>query len=190
MFRYSDGTFRQSLPSFILEGDTKVSTKNWTMDQWNIKGYNEAIKLIRKPFYSYTMQWVKDGIVYREEAITTEFDLEAAKADKLEKIQQGKVAARDGGFDVSGTKFDSDQSARIAYLELSMKLQTDSTFTTEWKANDETWVMMDAALYAQVAAAGQTHIENVFAWQAQQNALVASATTAEDLAAISTVYGS
>ena len=83
--------------------------------------------------------------------------------------------------------FDSEAEARVSYLELSMKLQADPTFSTQWKASSGVWVEMDAALYGQVATDGEAHIAGVFAWQATQSALVKTATTKEEIEGVSDV---
>jgi FMN phosphatase YigB (HAD superfamily) len=115
--------------------------------------------------------------------------LEQAKADKLAAIQTEKSRARDAGFFVDGVLFDSDSAARVAYLELAMRLQAEPTFSTAWKASDGVWVTMDATLYAQVKAAGTAHISACFAWQAAREVEVAAAQTVAEVQAVSAVYG-
>lgn len=97
----------------------------------------------------------------------------AALESKAAAVQAEKVRARDAGFDVDGTHFDSDQSARISYAELALRLAGEPTFSTPWKASEGVWVTMTAALYATVAATGATHIMSVFAWQAGVDATLA-----------------
>lgn len=119
-------------------------------------------------------------------------DLAALAATVRAAVQAAKVAARDGGFEVSGVLFDSDLSARVAYAELAGKLAADADYSTTWKASEGVWVTMDAALYAQAAAAGEAHIAAVFAWQAARDAEIDAAVDAGDaeaLAAVSTTYG-
>lgn len=115
--------------------------------------------------------------------------LDEAKAAKLAAIQAEKARARDAGFLVNGTLFDSDSAARVAYLELAMRLQAEPVFSTFWKASDGVWVTMDAALFAQVYAAGEAHIAACFAWQSAREAEVAAAQTVEAVQAVSASYG-
>lgn len=115
--------------------------------------------------------------------------LEQAKAAKLAAIQAEKARARDAGFLVSGVLFDSDSAARVAYLELAMRLQAEPVLSTFWKASDGVWVTMDAALFAQVYASGEAHIAACFAWQADREAEVAAAQTVEEVQAVSAAYG-
>jgi len=192
MFRFPDGTFRQQLPSFITVGAVRTPTTGWTADQWDEKGYNEAITLKKEPFYTYTTEWVKgQDFIYREAELTKTPDIEAMKADKLAKIQAGKNAARDAGIIVNGTLFDTDSNARIAYLELSFKLSQDPAYSVQWKANDiGDWVEMNATLFNDLYVAFGTHLESVFTWQEVQSQAVTAASTPEEIAAISDVYGS
>ena len=80
--------------------------------------------------------------------------LDELKKPMLDAIQAEKVRARDGGFMVGGTLFDSDISARTSYTELGLRLSQNPSFTTQWKASAGQWVLMDAALYSQVVIAG------------------------------------
>ena len=114
--------------------------------------------------------------------------IEEAKAAKLAAIQAEKTKARDGGFMVNGTLFDSDEAARVAYLELAMKLQADPEFSTAWKASDGAWVTMNAELFSQVYAAGANHIAACFAWQGAREAEVAAAESVEAVELVSERY--
>lgn len=113
--------------------------------------------------------------------------LAQAKTAKLEAIQLEKARVRDSGFMVSGTLFDSDAAARVAYLELAMKLQVEPEFSTVWKASDGVWVTMDAVMFGQVYAAGAAHIAACFAWQEAREAEVAAAQTVAAVNAVSSV---
>ena len=110
------------------------------------------------------------------------------KAVKLQAVQAEKVRARDGGFMVADTLFDSDISARTSYTELGLRLAQNPAFTTQWKASAGQWVTMDAALYAQVMTAGEAHIAAVFAWQAAKEVEIGECQTVEELEAVVTAY--
>ena len=110
------------------------------------------------------------------------------KAAKFQAVQAEKVRARDGGFLVADTLFDSDISARTSYNELGLRLAQNPSFTTQWKASSGQWVTMDAALYAQVMTAGEAHITEVFAWQAAKEVEIGECQTVEELDAVVTAY--
>lgn len=114
--------------------------------------------------------------------------LDRAKAAKSAAVQAEKVRARDAGFIANGVLWDSDQSARVSYSEIALKLLATPTFATPWKASQGVWVTMDAATYAAVSSAGETHVQNVFAWQAARDAEIAAATTVEAVQAVSEHY--
>ena len=116
---------------------------------------------------------------------TDKLRIEAEK--KLAAIQAGKVAARDRGVEVNGVLFDSDLAARMAYNELAIRFQQNPDFSTDWKASAGQWVTMDAALFAQVMAAGEAHIQACFAWQAAREQEVAAAVAAGDRATMAAV---
>jgi len=100
--------------------------------------------------------------------------LAAVAAAKLASIQAEKCRVRDGGFFVGGVLFDSDQSARTSYLELVLRFQVEPGFSTRWKASAGVWVEMNAALFAQVQAAGTSHMQAAFTWQEARDAEVSA----------------
>ncbi len=90
------------------------------------------------------------------------------------EISARKNRYRDGGFVLDGVRWDSDPAARLAYAELAQRLGVDPEFTTRWKASEGQWVDMDAALFAEVYAAGAAHIAAAFAWQEAEEARLAA----------------
>ncbi len=95
------------------------------------------------------------------------------KDQLLQAIRDQKVAMRDGGMDVHGLKFDTDTNARIAYNELVMKFMVDPTYVVQdWKASEGVWVQMDFGLYQEVMATGEALLQQVFAWQREQEAII------------------
>jgi hypothetical protein len=113
--------------------------------------------------------------------------LEDILATKMEAINNGKNRALDGGFSHDGILFDSDTKARLAYLELAVKLAQDSTYSTPWKASRGQWVQMDAALFAALQPAYEAHIQACFAWQAAREQELAQAYAVGDRAAMEAV---
>ncbi len=111
-------------------------------------------------------------------------EIDALFAEKMAAIQAGKVRAMDGGFVHAGTLYDSDANARLAYLELSVKLGQDATYTTPWKASTGVWVTMTAALFAALQTTYEAHIAACFAWQAAREQELAAAYALEDAAAM------
>ncbi|MBI9078294.1 MAG: phage tail assembly chaperone [Pseudodesulfovibrio sp.] len=56
-------------------------TSDFTAEQWDATGYNEAIPIDLQPCCSYETEWVKgEDLVYREEIITATVD-EAARTE-------------------------------------------------------------------------------------------------------------
>ena len=192
MWKYPDGTYKITPPARVELAGYIYPFTSLSAEQLDSASYNEVIMLKKDPFYTYTTEWVKDpDFIYREVELTKTPNIEAMKADKLAKIQAGKSTARDAGIMVNGMLFDTDSSARIAYLELSFKLSQDPTYSVQWKANDDgDWVEMNSALFNDLYVAFGTHLEAVFAWQEVQSQAVAAASTPEEIAAISDVYGS
>jgi hypothetical protein len=128
-------------------------------------------------------------------------DLAAVIAARREIVQAEKFRVRDAGFLVDGVLFDSDQGARLAYLEFAMELASDPSYSNpHWKASPGIWVTMNAELFASVRSAGEAHMTAAFDWQAARDAelaaiqaAVAAGTMTNDAAltaieAVSTTY--
>ena len=126
---------------------------------------------------------------YRQEFVLVPRPLtQGMVADKLERINEGKNLALDGGFVHDGVMFDSDIKARAAYLELAYKFGQDPLYVKEgWKASTGVWVTMDAALFAALQPAYEAHIQGCFAWQAAREMEVAAAVEAGDVEALAEV---
>ena len=129
--------------------------------------------------------WTWDGVELSPPHV--EVDIDALASAKLEAINDGKNAALDGGFMHDGTLYDSDAKARLAYLELAVKLNQLTTYSTPWKASTGQWVTMDAASFAALQPAYEAHIAGCFAWQAAREAEVAAAVAAGDVGALRAV---
>lgn len=129
--------------------------------------------------------WTWDGETLSPPHV--DVDINALAAEKLARINDGKNTALDGGFVHDGTLYDSDAKARLAYLELSLKLGQDPTYSTPWKASAGQWVMMTAALFAALQPAYEAHIAGCFAWQRFREAAVAAAVAAGDAEALAEV---
>jgi hypothetical protein len=121
-------------------------------------------------------------------------------AAKASAIQTEKCRIRDKGFEVEGVHFDSDQAARMSYLEFAMEIAANPTYSKDWKASEGVWVTMDATLFAKVKAVGEAVFTVAFNWQKARDAElaaiksdVAAGTMTEDqartaIAAVSTQY--
>lgn len=134
------------------------------------------------------VQWVgQRWVILPERPTPPPVDIATLAQAKLTAINDGKNTALDGGFVHDGKLFDSDSKARLAYLELSLKLSQDTTYSTPWKASTGVWVTMDAALFAALQPAYEAHIQSCFAWQAAREMEVAAAVEAGDVGALAEV---
>lgn len=134
-------------------------------------------------------EWVFVDVQAGEPTQDPEYEpsLEDVFNAKMEAINQGKNVALDGGFIFNGTLFDSDAKARLAYLELALKLGQDQTYSTPWKASRGQWVTMDAALFAALQPAYEAHVQGCFAWQGTREQELAQAFAAQDRDAVEAV---
>ena len=128
------------------------------------------------------------GDLWDGEAFTAPpVDIQSIAEAKLERINDSKNVALDGGFVHEGTLYDSDAKARLAYLELAVKLGQNPAYSTPWKASTGQWVTMDAALFAALQPEYEAHIAGCFAGQAAREQEVAAAVASGDVEALRAV---
>lgn len=118
-----------------------------------------------------------------------ETDIYILANKKLEAIQIEKCRVRDSGVavPVNGTSilFDTDNAARIAYLEfLGMSQMNPGYIEPNWKASGNTFVSMTPELFFAVVAVRQTNERNAFEWQKARVEEVEAAVQAEDKVAL------
>ncbi|MGL1931766.1 MAG: DUF4376 domain-containing protein [Desulfotalea sp.] len=107
-----------------------------------------------------------------------------------DKIQTEKSEVKNGGFDVDGMLFDSDNSAQIALTQFMVKLTVDPNYTVKkWKASAGQWAIMTAALFSQVSQAWEDHCTACFDWQEAKEEEISACATAESLEAVLVNYG-
>ena len=127
------------------------------------------------------------GAVYMEPNQDAVFELK--KKNLVEKIQEKKVIARDGGLFLNGIKWDTDERAQTAYMKFAFKLMQYPQFEIlDWKASDGVWVKMDSLIFDGLQVELAKHETDVFTWQRQKEAEIAACTTIEELEAIEVNY--
>ncbi|WP_419174396.1 DUF4376 domain-containing protein [Desulfosediminicola sp.] len=109
--------------------------------------------------------------------------------NKLKKVQMARRQKQYGGFDVEGTKYDSDTVAQLAYTKLEAHLKENPAYTVRWKASDGVWVDMDATLFAKVTTAEKAHIALCFAWQEAKEIELKGCGTPAELDNVSILFG-
>jgi hypothetical protein len=99
MYRYPDGTIRQTPPARVEYDGYVRSFADLSLIQRDEIGYNEAVPIKREPFTAYETGWVKgEDLVYRETAVSAIVDeaaREAAEADKVRAKRDRLLAESD-----------------------------------------------------------------------------------------------
>lgn len=104
---------------------------------------------------------------------------------KLDAIQKEKCRVRDSGVAVDGIIFDTDNAARIAYLEFLGMSQMNPGYTEpNWKASENIFVSMTQELFFKVVLARQANERNAFEWQKARVIEVEAAVEANDKVAL------
>lgn len=110
--------------------------------------------------------------------------VDAAKARLKVVVQNEKCHMRDRGVEFEGMTWDTDGAARIAYVEMAAKLQSDPDYTTIWRASPGSWASMDAVTFARFQAVYEAHVQTCFAWQAEREAEIDACTSIDELATV------
>lgn len=156
--------------------EVSYPTRKVTMEMWAMLGWLPYITDDVPEHYSGGAPViVKTALEYRCTYPNPVFEAAPWRAQLLAAIQAKKIAKRDGGFMVDETLFDSDANANVQYLNFYTRITKDPTYSTPWKASGNTWVTMNAALFALVSSGFQANTEAAFAWQAQMDAELAAA---------------
>lgn len=109
-------------------------------------------------------------------------DVATVKAELKAQVQVEKVRVRDGGLEINGTHWDTDERAQAAYVKFFLKLSQDPTYAKpDWKASDGQWTEMNAIVLNALSAALEQHETSVFVWQRNKEAEIDACETVEDL---------
>jgi len=99
MYRYPDGTYRQSPPTRVEYNGYLRNFADLTPAERDELGYNEAVPLKREPFTAYETEWTKgEDLVYREVAVSAVVDEAArdeAEADAIRAERDQLLAESD-----------------------------------------------------------------------------------------------
>jgi hypothetical protein len=99
MYRYPDGTFRQSPPVRVEYAGYVRNFAELTTAERDEIGFNEAVPVKREAFTAYATEWVKgDDLVYREVAVSAVVDesaRDAAAADAVRTERDRRLADSD-----------------------------------------------------------------------------------------------
>jgi len=83
MYRYPDGTYRQSPPARVEYSGYVRNFADLTPAERDELGYNEAVPLKREPYTAYETEWVKGvDLIYREGVTSAVVD-EAARGEAM-----------------------------------------------------------------------------------------------------------
>ena len=116
-------------------------------------------------------------------------DVEIGKKRMFEKVQAEKVRVMDGGLDLNGTHWDTDERAQAAYVKYYLGLLQDQTLVvSDWKASSGVWVEMNALAFQELQAALKAHEEALFTWQRQKETTINACQTIEELEQVGVSY--
>jgi hypothetical protein len=138
MYRYPDGTIRQTPPARVEYDGYVRSFADLTPAQRDELGYNQAVPIKREPFTTYETAWVKgDDLVYRETIIISTVDLEAKEKEMASSIRnQRNVLLSECDwtqlYDVDLSDEDKNKWKEYRQSLRDITEQDDFPFNIEW----------------------------------------------------------
>ena len=152
-------------------------------------GYHQGVPIGGDESTEITEAEYLAGIEQAAEQEIDDTDIFILANRKLDAIQKEKCRVRDSGVavPVNGTAilFDTDNAARIAYLEfLGMAQLNPGYIEPNWKASANIFVTMTQELFFAVVLARQTNERNAFEWQKARVEEVEAAVQANDKTAL------
>jgi hypothetical protein len=138
MYRYPDGTIRQTPPARVEYDGYVRSFADLSLIQRDEIGYNEAVPIKREPFTAYETGWVKgEDLVYRETIIISTVDLEAKEKEMASSIRnQRNVLLSECDwtqlYDVDLSDEDKNKWKEYRQSLRNITEQDDFPFNIEW----------------------------------------------------------
>lgn len=106
------------------------------------------------------------------------------KDDAKAATAQRRWEVETGGMNFGGSILATDDRSKLLLTQAAAKAEADSVFTTEWKAADNSWVMLDAATLIAARDAMFAHVQNCFSREKDIDALIDSSADSAALAAL------
>lgn len=134
---------------------------------WNITQYSSLWNDVQK--------WVDEGNVI-EDYQTSEETLKISTNEANSNLKKLKREKKSEGILVDGILFDTDNAARISYLELMIKFMINPDYTVaDWKASDGVWVEMNKTLFDSIITAWEVRLTDLFTFvKAKENEIKTS----------------
>ena len=111
--------------------------------------------------------------------------LEEKKLQSLTLLKSNRISAERGGFTFNGKRFQTRNEIDIINItNVGIAAMADPTFKTAFRAEDNSWVPMDATTAMQFYRAMVTAGGTIWQLYGAKEAQVLAATTVDDLAAI------
>ena len=120
----------------------------------------------------------------------TSLGLETIKQQTFDLLAQVRWQREVGGTTLpDGTSLATDRDTQGKLIAVRIKALEDNTYTVNWKG-ETGFVTLDAPAIIFIADTVQAHVQAQFDWEMAQTALIAAATTVQELRDIVTAWGS
>ncbi len=131
----------------------------------------------------YGGKWVvKSPIIEKpKEEDVIKLVTEALIKEKRDVKQQGVL--------VDGILFDTDDAARLSYIEFMLKLLQNPFYSVkDWRASGDTWVEMNGVLFNKIIAAWELRQKSLYTFLKEKEEELKSKKNIEELLSVSLKY--
>jgi len=130
--------------------------------------------------YSEYLEWFDGGGVPEPAQSVAE-----VQAEVLSKLAEEKRKIKSEGLLVDVVLFDTDEYARLAYMELMFKFIMNPAYVVnDWKASEGVWVTMDKLMFDKLMMAWELKLISLFTFVKTKEAEIKSKEIIEDLKAV------
>lgn len=135
--------------------------------------------------YAEYLEWLAEGGI-PDPAQTVE---EVAQ-EVLSKLAEEKRKIKSEGITVEGILFDTDEYARLAYMELMFKFIMNPLYVVaDWKASEGVWISMDKSMFDKLMTEWELKMTSLFTFVKTKEAEIKSKSTVETLKGVDVKKG-
>jgi hypothetical protein len=127
---------------------------------------------------------VLSGGVVTAHWVATDIPVESARAAARAVLATIRFAKETGGVLVGGTPVATDRDSQTKLIAARINAKEDDTYTVNWKADNGSFVQINAATMIAIADAVSAHIQACFDREAVLSAAISAATTTAEVRAI------
>lgn len=144
-------------------------------------GFNEGYEEIEPVYTDLYLQFVQTWRVFELSEEEKNIKLQNKKNELSEKVTDYRWKKERSGVTVNGVPISTDDISQTKLLSVFMLAKFDPNFTIRWKANNGTFLTLNAAQIMAISTAVRNHIQGCFEEEELLKQNIQNSTTIEEL---------